>query len=98
MYLVRAGFLLFFFQAEDGIRDHCVTGVQTCALPILALSRNELVVMKIPFRLLAGQCTDERLNFRPTARIKTFALQIRTIPSHIAALSQQTNNCGSLPL
>src|SRR5215211_8930740 len=26
--------VLFFFQAEDGIRDHCVTGVQTCALPI----------------------------------------------------------------
>ena len=26
--------LSFFFQAEDGIRDHCVTGVQTCALPI----------------------------------------------------------------
>src|SRR5260221_5936554 len=26
--------LLFFSQAEDGIRDHCVTGVQTCALPI----------------------------------------------------------------
>src|SRR5438034_8780218 len=24
----------FFFQAEDGIRVHCVTGVQTCALPI----------------------------------------------------------------
>ena len=24
----------FFFQAEGGIRDHCVTGVQTCALPI----------------------------------------------------------------
>src|SRR5438034_9613144 len=24
----------FFFQAEDGIRYHCVTGVQTCALPI----------------------------------------------------------------
>ena len=27
-------FVFFFFQAEDGIRDHCVTGVQTCALPI----------------------------------------------------------------
>src|SRR2546429_1470649 len=26
---------LFFFQAEDGIRDVAVTGVQTCALPIL---------------------------------------------------------------
>ena len=24
----------FFFQAEDGIRDYKVTGVQTCALPI----------------------------------------------------------------
>src|SRR5690349_22857252 len=27
----------FFFQAEDGIRDLYVTGVQTCALPILPL-------------------------------------------------------------
>ena len=27
---------VFFFQAEDGIRDADVTGVQTCALPILA--------------------------------------------------------------
>src|SRR5205807_9204308 len=26
--------LIFFFQAEDGIRDYKVTGVQTCALPI----------------------------------------------------------------
>src|SRR5260221_1246081 len=34
----RAEFLGFFFQAEDGIRDHCVTGVQTCALPILPWS------------------------------------------------------------
>src|SRR5690625_7956528 len=29
--------LFFFFQAEDGIRDGHVTGVQTCALPILIL-------------------------------------------------------------
>src|SRR5262249_58073755 len=27
-------FFIFFFQAEDGIRDWSVTGVQTCALPI----------------------------------------------------------------
>src|SRR3989454_8501820 len=27
-------FFVFFFQAEDGIRDYKVTGVQTCALPI----------------------------------------------------------------
>src|SRR5207249_8169378 len=30
-------FHFFFFQAEDGIRDRNVTGVQTCALPILAV-------------------------------------------------------------
>src|SRR2546426_3563598 len=29
----------FFFQAEDGIRDYKVTGVQTCALPISPISR-----------------------------------------------------------
>src|SRR5215204_3912154 len=29
---------IFFFQAEDGIRDHCVTGVQTCALPISTMA------------------------------------------------------------
>src|SRR3712207_8090481 len=29
--------LIFFFQAEDGIRDIGVTGVQTCALPICVL-------------------------------------------------------------
>src|SRR2546429_5318586 len=30
--------IFFFFQAEDGIRDVAVTGVQTCALPILTLT------------------------------------------------------------
>src|SRR5207244_5733821 len=34
--LVGVGYF-FFFQAEDGIRDDLVTGVQTCALPILSL-------------------------------------------------------------
>src|SRR5699024_11704646 len=32
-------FVFFFFQAEDGIRDRNVTGVQTCALPISASHR-----------------------------------------------------------
>src|SRR5256885_13180724 len=31
--------VFFFFQAEDGIRDYKVTGVQTCALPICAVGR-----------------------------------------------------------
>src|SRR5256885_10456792 len=32
--VVNISFFFFFFQAEDGIRDYKVTGVQTCALPI----------------------------------------------------------------
>src|SRR5205085_3745590 len=36
-YIFFVFFYFFFFQAEDGIRDLTVTGVQTCALPILAL-------------------------------------------------------------
>src|SRR5207244_8856275 len=32
-------YVFFFFQAEDGIRDDLVTGVQTCALPILRAAR-----------------------------------------------------------
>src|SRR3989441_13015008 len=42
----RSYLRLFFFQAEDGIRDKLVTGVQTCALPIL----NAVAVMSAPAR------------------------------------------------
>src|SRR5437867_3844112 len=37
-------FIFFFFQAEDGIRDRTVTGVQTCALPICTWPDNALKV------------------------------------------------------
>src|SRR5256885_16291696 len=46
-------FLFFFFQAEDGIRDYKVTGVQTCALPIYAAER--LVVPGVLARLDQGR-------------------------------------------
>src|SRR2546426_4127927 len=35
---IGSGLCVFFFQAEDGIRDYKVTGVQTCALPISSRS------------------------------------------------------------
>src|SRR6266496_5633423 len=41
-------FFFFFFQAEDGIRDLYVTGVQTCALPILAVGVGSLIVVIDP--------------------------------------------------
>src|SRR5256886_11125302 len=42
--LAASACLCFFFQAEDGIRDLTVTGVQTCALPISLLSRRNTVI------------------------------------------------------
>src|SRR5207249_7210060 len=59
----------FFFQAEDGIRDRNVTGVQTCALPIccpdggverpssvdaVEAQRDQRVVLLAPLRILPG--------------------------------------------
>src|SRR2546430_2915005 len=47
---IASGVLLFFFffQAEDGIRDLTVTGVQTCALPIFAAGCPGLRVRRSP--------------------------------------------------
>src|SRR6266446_8505570 len=41
---------VFFFQAEDGIRDYKVTGVQTCALPIsvFAIAKDALALQETP--------------------------------------------------
>src|SRR5256886_10324899 len=53
----------FFFQAEDGIRDLTVTGVQTCALPILPLEitqreMNGIYLLALKGRLILGQESD----------------------------------------
>src|SRR2546422_6612100 len=45
--MIVVSFFFFFFQAEDGIRDVAVTGVQTCALPI---SRRRLAQELGPLR------------------------------------------------
>src|SRR3989449_7746567 len=37
-------FFFFFFQAEDGIRDVAVTGVQTCALPISPMKKLKMLM------------------------------------------------------
>src|SRR5438105_9305322 len=48
-------FFFFFFQAEDGIRDPLVTGVQTCALPILpGHGALRIKTQMLPFLLAAG--------------------------------------------
>src|SRR5439155_15819290 len=46
----------FFFQAEDGIRDGHVTGVQTCALPIFDGSARTHLLDRLGFRPELGEC------------------------------------------
>src|SRR5205823_8939926 len=65
--------LFFFFQAEDGIRDKLVTGVQTCALPIchppvgVRQERPALLRLRI---LLEGPMVDRRADpERPIVRL-----------------------------
>src|SRR5256885_5717994 len=48
----------FFFQAEDGIRDYKVTGVQTCALPIFPKSVEFLMVSSYLVSIGPACCGD----------------------------------------
>src|SRR5256886_7042402 len=65
MYLnvVFECFFFFFFQAEDGIRDLTVTGVQTCALPILlSIRKKQLAKFRSLFCLLQQKIFPEALS------------------------------------
>src|SRR3712207_7950714 len=66
--------IVFFFQAEDGIRDIGVTGVQTCALPILVLKNNILGVSENGWKFNASElrynkATDEIISEAGVAAI-----------------------------
>src|SRR5437879_9739288 len=54
-FILSTGLIFFFFQAEDGIRDTSVTGVQTCALPIShhgGVERGQVRLPQLPRRNL----------------------------------------------
>src|SRR5690348_17462632 len=81
----------FFFQAEDGIRDGRVTGVQTCALPISAAGHvhmagaaaagNLLASREVPAAMLAAfaGAADEDLGDRLVAALRAGRLEERRV-------------------
>src|SRR5438046_8781272 len=73
-YIYGSLLLFFFFQAEDGIRDWSVTGVQTCALPIwvepVGRARQKAEGDDDRIRRYDPLGTFERLRHAPTARIR----------------------------
>src|SRR5258706_11744998 len=70
--LLLSALFFFFFQAEDGIRDWSVTGVQTCALPIfrsdLPLDRHWWELEREPVRVRELHRLLDDLDFRALKR------------------------------
>src|SRR5687767_15706160 len=93
--------LYFFFQAEDGIRDKLVTGVQTCALPIswlmviagISLGRPALIAA-----CRAGFCPWPAVSTWPRTTSDTSAASTlaRANPSWITRSEEHTSELQSL--
>src|SRR5260370_22673911 len=71
------GAIFFFFQAEDGIRDSSVTGVQTCALPISAALSVEMQgeratrwLVSIALDAMAGDAKSRQTGDRALGNLK----------------------------
>src|SRR5437588_8398437 len=73
-------FSFFFSQAEDGIRDHCVTGVQTCDLPIsvsltLKTSLTPLDATATTLSLTSLKCSSTENTSIPGWRLLTWTME-----------------------
>src|SRR5207245_3510430 len=76
--------LLFFFQAEDGIRDATVTGVQTCALPI----SGSFCIAFARFRSFRGGCPPPKTWHHLT--YETFLTEVPLGPAWKVSLPEVT--------
>src|SRR5260370_27038540 len=73
--------IFFFFQAEDGIRDSSVTGVQTCALPICLVVRE----LRGPGGVTPGLEAPERPS------ISSASFRIATLPVWASGLDARSD-------
>src|SRR5438067_4630571 len=90
-FLTRVLFF-FFFQAEDGIRDRNVTGVQTCALPICSES-----VLPALFRNPVGGGAEEgRKHGLAANRVADRVLEAELQPVHAERACQQIGDRKSV--
>src|SRR4030066_794156 len=76
---ITAAVVLCFFQAEDGIRDSSVTGVQPCALPISAILARDLDGIRGRGILAEGIDRDEigRASCRERVEISGVAVSLK---------------------
>ena len=76
----------FFFQAEDGIRDIGVTGVQTCALPISSLSHRHYPLFQTRIYKALDNFVDPKLS-------QEMVVMTRYLFSPASADLNQTKGC-----
>src|SRR2546426_6789484 len=89
--------VFFFFQAEDGIRDYKVTGVQTCALPISAAAAVSLAWLEgnespLPHPSGYAMCTGSALQGRGRA---TWGFTTRALRRSAAPMAAQRRRAAS---
>src|SRR6266850_7789799 len=72
--------VVFFFQAEDGIRDYKVTGVQTCALPIWLLEDERAIDVGFGDNLTAMQELARRRSLESGQKLEQRALSAAARP------------------
>src|SRR6266567_1129813 len=97
---------VFFFQAEDGIRDLTVTGVQTCALPISAVHRRRLARRAAPggtrhvvadVRLPSAWAPAGRRAFLTPATLAPAPLSSRPAPTRTSQGTSEPPGRGAVP-
>ena len=82
-------FFFFFFQAEDGIRDWSVTGVQTCALPIFlhfemakqALTAGKHILLEKPVTLSVEEARELQALAKNSGAIAAIDFEFRYVPA-----------------
>src|SRR5256884_5334875 len=85
----------FFFQAEDGIRDVAVTGVQTCALPILCdCQSGDTVARKVDFcrKEFTGKRKILTVLDQPTPHFLADECSIRRVHANLIVLDSLATN------
>ena len=84
-------FFFFFFQAEDGIRDYKVTGVQTCALPISRCEEKECEFTEMPCRSKLG-----KVDRKKTVALITIEVHARDVIEKLGKVGRSEEHTSEL--
>src|SRR5699024_11127001 len=85
-------FLSFFYQEEDGIRDLNVTGVQTCALPILLNTKRPLALLLIAEVDISILSMVPREYFHPKPKVNSSLIRLNRKKSRISYKDKRKYN------